>query len=62
MSAYRPICPADALYGLVLVLDFGLMTRIPLSHFLIGLKLFHVKSGWVRVGVIATSERPNTFK
>ena len=45
VSAYRTICTADALYGLVLVLDLGLMTKILLSHFLIGLKLFHVKSG-----------------
>ena len=41
----RPICTADALYGLVLVLDLRLMTKILLSHFLIGLKQFHVKSG-----------------
>ena len=45
MSAYRPICPADALYGLVYVLDLRLMAKILLNHFLIGLKLFHVKSG-----------------
>ena len=34
VSAYRPICTADALYGL----DLGLKTKSPLSHFLIGLK------------------------
>ena len=45
VSAYRPICTADALYGLVYVLYLGLMANILLSHFLIGLKLFHVKSG-----------------
>ena len=65
VSAYRPICTADTLYGLVLVLDLGLMTKILSSHFLIGLKLFHVMSkvdDRVRVGVIATGERSNTFK
>ena len=38
VSAYRPICTADALYGLVLVLDLGLIAKTLLSHFLIGLK------------------------
>ena len=38
VSAYRPICTADALYGLVCVLDLELIAKILLSLFLIGLK------------------------
>ena len=34
LSAYRPICTADALYGL----DLGCITKSRLSQFLIGLK------------------------
>ena len=45
VPAYRPICTADALYGL----DLGLKTKNLLSHFLIRLKLFHVKSGRLRL-------------
>ena len=45
LSAYRPICAADALYGL----DLGLITKSLLSHFLIGLKLFHGESGRLRL-------------
>ena len=41
MSAYR----VQPYKGLVEVLDLGLMAKILLSHFLIGLQLFHVKSG-----------------
>ena len=52
VSAYRPICAADALYGL----DLGLMTKRSFFNRpkIISCQKWTIK---VRVGVIATSAR-----